>query len=77
MILFSAMKPGLFYIIGAALAVFITFFILHYGMHQIGGYDQSNLVGSSWRLAKVTKPALAGFLDSHCGGGGRILHFCR
>jgi len=47
-----AMKPGLFYGLGAVLAVFIGFFILHYGMHQIGGYDQSNLVDSSWRLFK-------------------------
>jgi hypothetical protein len=48
----AAMKRGLFYGIGAALAAFIGFFILHYGMHQIGGYDQSNLVDSSWRLFK-------------------------
>jgi hypothetical protein len=48
----APMQTGLFYGLGAALAVFIAFFILHYGMHQIGGYDQSNLVDSSWRLFK-------------------------
>jgi hypothetical protein len=48
----AVMRPGLYYGVGAALAVFIALFILHYGMHQIGGYDQSNLVDSSWRLFK-------------------------
>jgi len=46
----AAMKPGVFYGIGAALAVFIALFILRYGMHQIGGYDHSGLVDPGWRL---------------------------
>lgn len=48
----AEMKLGMFYGIGAVAAVFIALFILEYGMHQIGGYDQSNLIDSSWRLYK-------------------------
>ena len=47
-----SVKPSVFYGVAGAFAVFMTLFILHYGMHQIGGYDQSNLVDSSWRLLK-------------------------
>jgi hypothetical protein len=46
----AAMKPGLFYGIGAALAGFITLFILRYGMNHIGGNDHSLLVDVGWRL---------------------------
>ncbi len=46
----AAMKPGVFYGLGAALAVFIALFILRCGMHQIGGFDHSILVEVGWRL---------------------------
>jgi len=49
------MKLELFYGIGAVAAVFIVLFILHYGMHQIGGFDQSHLVDASWRLIQGQK----------------------
>jgi hypothetical protein len=48
----AAMKPGVFYGIGAALAVFIALFILRCGMHQIGGYDHGYMVDIGWRLFK-------------------------
>jgi hypothetical protein len=48
----ASVKPGLFYGVSATLAVFIALFILHYGMHQFGGYDLSHLVDSGWRLFK-------------------------
>ena len=46
----AAMKPGVFYGIGAGLMVFIAVFILRYGMCQIGGNDHSCLVDPGWRL---------------------------
>ncbi len=46
----AAMKPGVFYGIGAGLMVFIAVFILRYGMRQIGGQDHSTLVDFGWRL---------------------------
>jgi hypothetical protein len=46
----TAMKPKMFYGIGAGLTVFIALFILRCGMHQIGGYDHSILVEHGWRL---------------------------
>jgi len=45
-------KPAVFFGAAGVLAILISSFILRYGMHQIGGYDQSNLVDSSWRLLK-------------------------
>ena len=52
----AAMKPGVFYGIGAALAVFITLFILRYGMRQIGGYDHGSMVETGWACSKGKRP---------------------
>lgn len=49
------MKPALFYGIGGGLTVFVAWFILHYGMQQIGGFDDASLIETGWRLYKGQK----------------------
>jgi hypothetical protein len=46
----AALKPWVFYGVGAVLTVFVPLFILHYGMCQIGGNDHAILVDVGWRL---------------------------